>query len=351
MNQNEKFNNILNECLDRILKGEAIEQCLSSYPDQAKELEPLLRTASAARVASTIQPRAEFRAKARYEFQSAMRDMVVGRKSQRRHPFSLHWQWRSGWAVAIIAIIIVVLAGGGTIAAAANSMPDSTLYPVKLATEELQLTLTTSGLDKTELNAKFANRRADEIAYLASKGEVDDVNVTAERLSNNLESMTELAGNEAGNKAAITKENPPLANEPTDVAPEVATPPPITNESVGTLIPTIASFPTAEPPHMSDVKPSPATAAGTSERDRPKAEKIPDEQNPEQVTGKALAPKLERLRKILTENFEKRQDRLEEALKIAPPNVKAALRLTIIKSKAEYDKALQNLNNSSQPRN
>lgn len=129
MNQNEKFNNILNECLDRILKGEAVEQCLSGYPDQAKELEPLLRTALAARAASTVQPRAEFRAKARYEFQSALRDMVVGKKSQRRPLFSLHWQWRSGWAIAIIAIIIVVLAGGGTIAAAANSMPDNTLYP------------------------------------------------------------------------------------------------------------------------------------------------------------------------------------------------------------------------------
>ena len=82
MNQNEKFNDILNECLDRIFKGETVEQCLQDYPEQAKELEPLLRTAMAARVASTIQPRAEFKARARYEFQTALNDMAARKAAQ-----------------------------------------------------------------------------------------------------------------------------------------------------------------------------------------------------------------------------------------------------------------------------
>jgi len=351
MNQNEKFNNILSECLDRILKGETIEQCLGSYPGQVKELEPLLRTVLAARIASKIQPRAEFRAKARYEFQSAMRAMAA-KESQRRPLFSLHWQWHSGWAIAIIAIIIVVLAGGGTMAAADNSMPDSTLYSVKLATEEFQLALTSSDLDKTELNARFASRRADEIVYLASKGDVDHVNVTAERLSNNLESMTELAGNESGNMATIDDGSILSSDGPLNESPQVATPLPDSEEPASTLTSTIASSPTFEPPSTNDTKPSAdINTPGSLEQAKSKVGEIPDEQEPERVSGKALAPKLERLRKILTENFEKRQNRLEEALKTAPPNVREALRLTIIKSKAEYDKAIQNLTNSPPSRN
>ncbi len=72
MNQNEQFNDILNECLDRILKGETIDECLLNYPGQAEDLEPLLRTALAAREAAMIHPRSDFKARARYQFQSAL---------------------------------------------------------------------------------------------------------------------------------------------------------------------------------------------------------------------------------------------------------------------------------------
>ena len=75
MKQDKQFDNILNECLDRVLRGETIERCLQSYPDQARELEPLLRTALAAKQAVYIQPRAEFKAQARYAFNSALREM------------------------------------------------------------------------------------------------------------------------------------------------------------------------------------------------------------------------------------------------------------------------------------
>ena len=78
---------ILNECIDRIIKGEMVEQCLRSYPDQAKELEPLLRTALNVKIASNIQPRAEFKARAEYEFRAALRKMEA-KKSHRRSLFN-----------------------------------------------------------------------------------------------------------------------------------------------------------------------------------------------------------------------------------------------------------------------
>jgi anti-sigma-K factor RskA len=128
MKQSHEFENILDDCLERLINGETVERCLESYPEQASELEPLLCTAQATRGAAAIQPRSEFRARARYEFRSALEAQA----SQKPSLFHL----RRRWAVALLVISILLVSGGGTALAASRSMPDSPLYSVKLATEE-----------------------------------------------------------------------------------------------------------------------------------------------------------------------------------------------------------------------
>ena len=180
MKEAKEFNNILDECLERLLvKGETIEQCLVSYPEQADELEPLLQTALAAKKALAIQPRPEFKAKARYQFGSALQEV-----KPKRRLFFLGWQPR--WAMAVAVVLILLLAGGGTVAAAGSSMPDNLLYPVKLATEQVQLALTRSNMGRAELYAKLADRRVAEIVYIVNEGKPEQVELTAERLNNYL---------------------------------------------------------------------------------------------------------------------------------------------------------------------
>ena len=128
MKTDKEFNNILNECLERLLKGETVEQCLKSYPEQTAELKPLLETALAAKRASAIKPRADFKARARYQLRSALSETAP-------RP-SLGWFPR--WATVTAIVLVLLLVGSGTVIAAGNSMPDSPLYPVKLATEEAQ---------------------------------------------------------------------------------------------------------------------------------------------------------------------------------------------------------------------
>jgi hypothetical protein len=68
-----RFEDILDECVERLLKGESMEQCLVLYPGQAVQLEPLLRVAVAIREASSaVKPRAEFKTRTRYEIQSLL---------------------------------------------------------------------------------------------------------------------------------------------------------------------------------------------------------------------------------------------------------------------------------------
>jgi len=187
MKKSRKFNNILEECLERLLvNGETIEQCLGSYPEQADELEPLLQTALATKQASAIQPRPEFRAKARYQFRSALQEI----EQKRRLPF---FGWQPRWATVVAIVLVLLLAGGGTVAAASGSMPDSPLYPVKLATEHVQLTLITSNIGKAELYTKLADKRVIEIVYMANKGNPEQVERVTQRLNSCLARVAVLA--------------------------------------------------------------------------------------------------------------------------------------------------------------
>ena len=61
-------------------------------------------------------------------------------------------------------------------------MPGSPLYPVKLATEQVQMALTFTSDGKAELYAELADRRVDEIAHAVNMGSAHHVEQTAERL-------------------------------------------------------------------------------------------------------------------------------------------------------------------------
>jgi hypothetical protein len=187
MKMSKEFDNILDECLERLLvKGETIEQCLQDYPEQADELAPLLQTALEIKEASAIQPRAEFKARARYQFHAAVQDDAA----RRSRPFFARLP---RWATVVTVIVGLLLVGSGTVAAAGYSMPDSALYSLKLATENVRLTLTPSALGKAELTARLADRRVAEIIYMANKGDARRVEALTERLNKRLVMLASLA--------------------------------------------------------------------------------------------------------------------------------------------------------------
>jgi hypothetical protein len=204
--KNKEFDNILNECLERItLKGESLEQCLERYPQQAAELKPLLETVLAVKKASAVEPRPDFKARARYQFRSALGEKAAPKGRS-------FFGWLPRWATALTIVLVVLLAGGGTMAAAANSMPDGILYPVKLATENVRLAFTPSQLGKARLCSDFADERVVEIIYMAEKGDAESVEATTERLDDRLEKLAVLVsgleGDEKNADAMFTTSSP-----------------------------------------------------------------------------------------------------------------------------------------------
>lgn len=156
---------LLNECFESMLaKGESLESCLRRYPGQAAELKPLLETMKAAREAGAISPDASFKAKAHYEFRSALYD---DSSAKFRPSMSLRWV-----TVAASLGVFVLTGAGGAVAASSTSMPGQFLYQVKRNIEDVQLALTPSQAGKARLYASLADRRISEIVYSAESGDV-----------------------------------------------------------------------------------------------------------------------------------------------------------------------------------
>jgi hypothetical protein len=376
MKQDERFNSILNLCLDRVLAGETVEQCLRDYPEQAKELEPLLQTALAAKMASAVQPRAEFKTKARAEFQAALREMKSSQKPSSSF-FHWRWQWQPAWSIALAVLVIVVLGGGGSIIAARNVMPDNPLYSIKLFTENVQMALTPSDTGKTELNARFADRRAEELVYAASNSNAPEVRIAAGRLNSNLMNITDLTGNSvpaasnqsnlkiSNDTAATGQEDQPAAVQavPQPAAVPAAPPqapdaPPQTTE-----VPSVLAIgnPSQEPaPTWSEIAAAPAPAGKGAV---PEAEPQPDTDIPGSANGVTIETatlrhsygldarnssgnKLtdqEKMRQVINANYAVLQSRLEAALEAASPDVRQIIRQAIAQAQSEYEKAMKNL--------
>lgn len=177
---NKEFENILDDCLERlVVRGETVEDCLNAYPQQADALKPLLQTALLTKNATVIEPRPEFKASARYQFRIALQETTTN-----KNRFLSTWRFR--WATALTAILVMLMASGGLVIAAGTSMPDSPLYSVKLAVEQMQINLTFSDLGKANLYARFANRRVSEIMHMAQKGDASQVVAGTNLLGNQL---------------------------------------------------------------------------------------------------------------------------------------------------------------------
>jgi len=305
---NKAFDNILNECLERLLvKGESLEQCLERYPGQAAELKPLLETALAAREASAIQPRPDFRARARYQFQSALKETAAGKSRS-------SWGWFPRWATVVAIVLVLVLAGGGTVFAADSSMPDSSLYSVKLATEQVRLTLTPSQMGKARLCAELADRRVTEIAYMANKGDVQQVELITQRLDDKLDLLVVLIEGRGGvSLPGILPAAPP----PTTTSPTTEYTPPV---------PT-----TTPPPPTEEAQPAPPVAITGPGKDW--GGRDADDQNGNQA----------QLRNTLAHDAASNRAVLRAALDEMPESVKPALRRAIAVSEDGYEKVLEAL--------
>ena len=333
MKDNRELVNIFEECLERILTGgETVEQCLAGYPEYAAELEPLLQTALEAKETLEIAPRPEFRERARYQILTELRD--IEERKQRR--FSL-FGWQPRWATAAIAVLVLLVASSGTVVAAGNSLPDQTLYPVKLATERVRLALTPSTLGKAEYYAKLVDKRVSEIISMSDKGKLKQVEKTTERLNNQLMAMTLLVGTGDGG-AGVPAVSPAVLVAPEEPKPAVMMAPPPPEAATKAPPPAKPGEPQKRRPAITVAPAQPVPEKAPVLAPTPAA--IPEPEDEVEEEGEVLDRRA-KLRKILLQNARKHPDALRAALQRAPESARPALLRALEASNIEYEKLLQ----------
>ena len=204
------FEEILDECIERMARGATIGDCLAAYPELAAELEPLLQVALAATSASSVEPRPEFRAAARYRFYSAMAARKK-RVSKHRIPL-LGWRWQWKWVGVVAAVLALFALGGGTVAATSDNVPGEALYGVKIFIERVRLGLAFRDIDRARLNLRFAENRNAEIAEMIRRGNLEEVDELSLRLANHLQEARLAAPGEEGDAQELIGQLEGLAN-------------------------------------------------------------------------------------------------------------------------------------------
>ena len=340
MNQRE-FDNILEECLSRVMRGEDIEAVLLAYPRYAAELEPLLKTALNARLAAAVKPRPEFRQRAAAEFQQAIQSMPVKETGG-------GFRWQAAWMAPLAAFIALVIAGGGVVAASGGSLPDSPLYSVKLAVESVQLAFTPSSQGKAELYAAFNDRRVDEIVKMAEKGDVREIEKLTATLASNMDAIDELTG--GGGETAAAEFGVLMAPETEPLPPETEPLPPETTPDGFDTATQAGPEQTVTPA----VTPPPAATQTTIARPEPtRPDVLPPSASPE--TGwKSVEPveegtrgrdttENEELQRFLTEKQREALRKLYEQLERAPEWLKPSIQAAIDVILYGYDTSINNL--------
>lgn len=86
--------------------------------------------------------------------------------------FAFQFQTTALQPIAAVVSVFAIVFGGwiASVNASFNSVPGDVLYPVKLATERMQLRFAGSGEQRALLHAEFAGRRLQEAATIVSSG-------------------------------------------------------------------------------------------------------------------------------------------------------------------------------------
>jgi hypothetical protein len=338
----KKLEKIFNECIDRLLQGETIDDCLKSHPQLADELEPLLLTAiDISWKATKIEPRPEFKSMARARIQSAFiyAQQHKQQKQQKQPKYSGFFSLQRAWVPALSAVLVIVLSSAGTVAASSNALPDETLYPVKEATENTRLAFTFSDAGKAKFYVQLVETRSQEIVEMAIQGKTEIIVEVTEKLTDHLEEA-DLAIKRV-EASAIAKIKPKsiivvpatpesdskLPEQPPKpaVAPDKPTSSPAAGKTEDSKVlekpPTREVTPdkSATPPAIDKTEEPPKTGISSVE---------PTPQPGDGVTpkiDKVIVPEAEILRRKLKESLSQNLQLLQDALDKTPEQSKVAL--------------------------
>lgn len=104
----DDFEKILDDCIDRMNRGESLDSCLADYPDYAGQLKPLLQAMLASKEAYSYTPSPDVKRANRERFNTALEDLERKRE-ERKQGFAWLQGWSRVWVTAAAVLIIAVI--------------------------------------------------------------------------------------------------------------------------------------------------------------------------------------------------------------------------------------------------
>jgi hypothetical protein len=159
-----------------------MEDCLARYPEYAGELRPLLDTVTRVGWVITPAPTAAARAAGEQRMLAALarkrgrqtRSNPIVRFGERLlGPLALGGSegLRPAWNLLAVGLAVLVLVFGGVAAvASADSLPGDLLYPVKLASQRVQLALAFEPTDRQLLEDQFSAQQRSDVHAVLKRG-------------------------------------------------------------------------------------------------------------------------------------------------------------------------------------
>src|SRR5918999_254708 len=221
----DDFYRALQHCIALARQGVPLEECLAQYPEYAAELMPLLQAATTPSRDYSNSPNSRMPSSVRTRLRQRVLehwDRTQALKQQRlRVDPAFPLPWAAVTALAIL-IAIVLVGGASTTMAAQDSVPGTSLYPVKEFREEARLWLAGSPEEKVAVYTQFVEERTAEIIRLAQAGESSPAAVAVARLEEHFNAVDQLIKEDApghrgsepsASEAIITKLENALAEE------------------------------------------------------------------------------------------------------------------------------------------
>lgn len=171
-----RYSSVLDECLAALRAGEQIEHIAARYPRHASRLRSALTLAARVQSSPRVSPRAQAQEKSWRLVRERAHQLRMGGRRVAARRASYGAILRPAGAL-FAALLLVSSFGGGLAYASQDAMPDSPLYRVKLATEDIHLWFVFDETHEAEILLDQSDQRIDEIRSMVSQGKAIPENV------------------------------------------------------------------------------------------------------------------------------------------------------------------------------
>jgi hypothetical protein len=200
MNKRARLSRIFDECLERIEAGRStVDECLRMFPDDVKQLAPMLKLAVEAREAfAPSEPRPDYVAASHRRIKAILSLRQLQAQEPRRQVVPAR-RWRPAQAIISLVLAISVLAmGTGVVQAASGALPGDPLYGIKRGIERARLVVSWSASGHAVLLAQHANERLAEVEELLETKRYDDIGLALDGLDDSLSGISNLSDEDEG---------------------------------------------------------------------------------------------------------------------------------------------------------